>query len=104
MIVEEVVVLDDAVNDLEQGRDFYDFVEPGVGDYFIDALLADIGSLKLHAGVHSQYHGFFKSLSRRFPFAVYYDIEGTIVRVAAVLDMRQSPNTIGDILSSRKSG
>lgn len=53
MIVEEVVVLDDAVNDLEQGRDFYDFVEPGVGDYFIDALLADMGSLKLHAGAHS---------------------------------------------------
>ena len=45
MHVDAVVVLDEAAEDLEAGKAFYDSREQGIGDYFIDSLLADIDSL-----------------------------------------------------------
>ena len=41
----EVIVLREAADDLEIGRWFYDGLELGVGDYFLDSLLSDIESL-----------------------------------------------------------
>jgi hypothetical protein len=40
--LKQVVVLADAAEDLEAARDFYDMQEPGVGEYCVDSLLADI--------------------------------------------------------------
>ena len=82
MDIAAVVVLEDAAEYLESGRVFYDSREEGVGDYFVDSLLSDIDSLLIYAGIHSVHHGFYRLLSRRFPFAVYYDIDGKIARVA----------------------
>ena len=70
-----MLVLDEAVEDLKDGRAFYDSIEEGIGDYFIDCLLSDIHSLRMHAGIHPHRLGFFRMLSRRFPFAIYYDID-----------------------------
>lgn len=50
--VKAVVVLDEAVDDLEDGKAFYESIEEGIGDYFIDCLLSDINSLRIHAGTH----------------------------------------------------
>lgn len=49
MKLREVHLLDEAVDDLDQGRAFYDAQEIGVGDYFIESVLGDISSLRLHA-------------------------------------------------------
>lgn len=38
----EVLVLDDAREDIEVGRDFYDSCEYGAGDYFSGCILTDI--------------------------------------------------------------
>jgi hypothetical protein len=86
-----VVVLEDAAADLEEGRTFYECREAGVGDYFIDSLLSDLDSLVLYAGIHGRHFGFYRMLSRRFPFGVYYDIVGDAVCVYAILDMRREP-------------
>jgi hypothetical protein len=48
-----VVVLAEAAEDIEQGRDFYDEQEPGIGDYFADSAVADIASLAFHHGIHA---------------------------------------------------
>ena len=45
MRVEEVIILDDAVVDLESGKAFYDEREYGIGDYFIDCIFSDLTSL-----------------------------------------------------------
>jgi len=45
--LKQVRVLADAAEDLEAARDFYDTQEPGVGEYCVDSLLADIESLGL---------------------------------------------------------
>lgn len=98
-----VVTLEEAARDLDAGKAFYDEKGEGIGLYFIDSLLSDIESLRLISGVHSKRFGFYRLLSKRFPFAVYYDIDGSIARVAAVLDMRRDPAWTRQELERRKS-
>ena len=52
MKIKEVFLLKEAVDDLNEGKSFYDLKEAGVGDYFWDCIVADIESLILYAGVH----------------------------------------------------
>lgn len=87
-----IEILEDAEQDLLVGFRFYERLEPGVGNYFIDALIADIDSLVLYAGIHQQVFGYYRLLAKRFPFAVYYRYDQDVVRVYAVLDNRQSPS------------
>lgn len=87
--------------DLEAGRSFYDEREAGVGRYFLDCLMSDLESLRLYAGIHSVHFGFHRLLSRRFPFAIYYDVSDDLARVAAILDMRRDPAWIRKELSER---
>ncbi|MFK5923022.1 MAG: type II toxin-antitoxin system RelE/ParE family toxin [Verrucomicrobiota bacterium] len=96
-----LIVLDEAGEDLDQGKCFYDEQELGVGDYFIDCLLSDIASLENSAGIHTWQHGCLRLLSQRFPFAIYYELEGDTIRVLAVLDMRMKPDTIRELLDER---
>ena len=83
-----------ADRDLLAGFHFYERQNPGVGHYFLDSLIVDIDSLILHAGVHRKIDGFYRLLSGRFPFAVYYKIEDDTVRVRRVLDCRRNPSWI----------
>ncbi|HEY2329801.1 MAG TPA: type II toxin-antitoxin system RelE/ParE family toxin [Verrucomicrobiae bacterium] len=89
-----VVVLAEAAEDIERGRDFYDEQEPGVGDYFADAIIADIASLALYHGIHSRHSGFYRMLAHRFPFGIYYRDTEKETQVFAVLDLRRDPNWI----------
>lgn len=97
-----IQVLDEAEDDLQDGRRFYDRQEPGVGEYFAAALAADIDSLILFAGIHPIEFGFHRALSKRFPFGVYYLIENSVIRVYAVLDLRRDPASIRRRLTDRE--
>ena len=87
-------ILDLAEADLLRGFRFYERTAGGVGWYFLDTLSAEIESLHLYAGVHRKYLGYFRMLSRRFPYAVYYRIADDEVRVWRVLDCRRNPTWI----------
>jgi hypothetical protein len=97
-----VVVLEDAAADLEAGRTFYERREAGVGDYFVASLLADLSSLALYAGIHKKHFGMHRMLSNRFPFGIYYELEGDTALVHAILDMRQRPGRLRSTLKRRK--
>ncbi len=62
--------------------------------YFLDSLYSDIDSLLFFAGIHRKIFGHYRLLSRRFPFAVYYEIVGSMILVVAVLDCRRNPDWI----------
>ena len=98
-----VVVLDRARDDIEAARDFYDGCEPGVGDYFVDCILSDISSLQFYFGPHRVHFGFHRLLSKRFPFAVYYELLEEAVSVVAVLDVRMHPSKIRSMVINRRS-
>ena len=65
-----------------------------MGNYFLESLFSDIESLGLYAGIHSKRFGFRRLLSKRFPYAIYYDQESETARVWAVLDGRSDPKAI----------
>lgn len=94
----KVRVLDSAKEHLIEGYQFYEEQETGLGTYFLDSLFSDIDSLALFGGIHPIIFGFHRSLSKRFPFAVYYLLAGEEVRVHAVLDCRRRPSWIRRIL------
>jgi len=87
----KIRILTLAFDDLQAGRDFYEYQQPGLGAYFLDTLFSDIESLLLYAGVHVRLFGYFRALSKRFPFAIYYKINGDYIEIWRVLDCRQNP-------------
>ena len=88
----KIKVLDEAVDDLAAGHRFYEQQASGLGEYFLDSLWSDIQSLRLYGGIHAFHHGHHRLLAKRFPFAVYYQVDPEhIVSVRAVLDCRRNP-------------
>jgi len=90
--VKKIRLLALASQDLIDGYNFYEQQERGLGVYFLDSLFSDIDSLLIYAGIHSTYfQSYYRMLSKRFPFAVYYRIDGNDVLVYAILDCRKKP-------------
>ena len=87
----KIDILPSARNDLANGFAFYDHQEEGLGSYFLESLFSDIDSLRLYGGIHVKVFGSYRLLSKRFPYAVYYSLEGKTVTVEAVLDCRRDP-------------
>lgn len=91
-------LLDQAEQDLVRGRDFYERQQQGLGDYFLDSIIADIESLYLYAGIHAMHFGYHRLLAKRFPFAIYYLFSGDEVRIYAILDCRKNPSLLSQRL------
>lgn len=89
-----IEILDEAQEDLIQGFRFYEGQEQGLGTYFLDCLFSDIDSLLVYAGIHLVVHDYYRCLSKRFPFAIYYSVEVELIRVHAVLDCRRNPSWV----------
>lgn len=88
----KIRILESASEDLIEGFYFYEEREKGLGCYFIDSLFSDIDSLQVYAGIHTVCFGkYYRMLSKRFPFAVYYRITNDEILVYAVLDCRRDP-------------
>lgn len=100
--IKDIVVLEEAVEDLKEGRDFYSKKNPGVGEYFWDSLIADFESLYIYAGIHIKKYGLFRLLSKRFPYAVYYNVDNHIAYIVAVLPMRRDPDIITNKVRKRR--
>jgi len=79
-------ILDEAQSDLREGAQFYEQHSNGLGLYFL---------IKID--------GYFRLLSKSFPFAVYYCLDGDTVNVYAVLDCRKNPNRTIEQLKQRRA-
>lgn len=92
-----------ALADLRRGFRFYERQGEGLGTYFLDSLYSDIDSLRLYAGIHPVHFGkFFRLLSARFPFAVYYEVRKETAFIRAILDLRRDPFWIAGKLGRLK--
>ena len=92
----KIKILESAIEDIKKGWNFYEKQKEGLGDYFVDNITLDIESLKYFGGIHQKvFSEYYRLLSRKFPFAIYYKIvdQNTIV-VYAILDCRQDPDRI----------
>jgi plasmid stabilization system protein ParE len=91
----KIRILSSALDDLYEGRLFYEKQGEGLGEYFLDSLFSDIDSLTLYGGIHPTFFGYHRMLSKRFPYAIYYKLEDKSVTVVwRVLDLRRNPRKI----------
>jgi len=89
-----IKILDEAEKDIAIGISFYESQKDGLGKYFLDSILSDIESLHMYAGIHIVISDYYRLLSKRFPFSIYYKIKKNIIYIYAVLDCRRDPNLI----------
>ena len=88
-----VELRDEARVDLVDGAWFYGRQAPGLDEHFIECLREDLRTLETISGIHEVYRGFYRKLSQRFPFAIYYLLTDDIVDVVAILDCRLNPKS-----------
>ncbi|MCK5032588.1 MAG: type II toxin-antitoxin system RelE/ParE family toxin [Calditrichia bacterium] len=99
----KIKLLSSAIDDLTNGRSFYEKQGEGIGEYFFDSLFSDIDSLMLYGGIHPKFYGYHRMLSKRFPYAIYYKLEEhSNVIVWRVLDLRSNPSKIKKSLKNGK--
>jgi hypothetical protein len=91
----KIEILDLAEQDLLDGFRFYESQAAGAGNYFLENIYLDIESLHQYAGIHLKPHrNFYRLLSKRFPFAIYYTVENDTASIQAVVDCRRDPEWI----------
>jgi len=61
----KIQILDIAMGDLRDGQRFYERQQEGLGAYFLDSLFSDIEALLLYTGIHQQFSGYYRTLSKR---------------------------------------
>jgi plasmid stabilization system protein ParE len=72
--------------DLEKARDWYDDQRPGLGDEFLVSIAEALARLEETPERYAVYYrGFRRVLTVRFPYKVFYRIEGETVIVFRVL-------------------
>ena len=92
--MKQILISEDALNDLNEGFTFYEAQDHGLGDYFSACLKADIEGLKITGGIHRELQGFHRLLSRVFPHGIFYSVEANEVTIWAVIDLRRDPEWI----------
>jgi plasmid stabilization system protein ParE len=91
----KVVVLRSARLTIQDGFEFYERQYSGLGRYFVESILKEIKSLKQLGGIHQKVHErYYRMVCKDFPFSIYYTMEGSEVRVQAILDNRMDPERI----------
>ena len=95
----KIKILESGKQDLLEGYAFYEKQKAGLGDYFINSIFSDIDSLHLYAGIHQKFSGFYRILSKRFPYAIYYKLKKDEAVIYGILDCRQNPVKIEEKLN-----
>jgi len=60
----KIKLLSSAMEDLYEGRLFYERQGEGLGECFFDSLFSDIDSLTLYGGIHPKVFGYHRLLSK----------------------------------------
>ena len=88
----EVRFRTEAAADVLLAREWYDARSPGLGDSFVGSLqqIVDLVS-ELPEAFPEIAVGLRRALLSRFPYALYYRLDGSVLEVIACLHTRQSP-------------
>ena len=96
----KIRILESAYQDLINGYWFYEKQSERLVIIILDILFSDIDSLQLYAGIHPiLYKKYHRLLSKRFPYAIYYQIKDKTVLIYAVIHCHRDPSFIGKKLN-----
>lgn len=78
--------------DVEAAFDWFEGEEPGLGFEFLQELRAAYERIVDHPfGYEDIRSGIRRALTRRFPYAVYFSVEGETIVIVAVLSTARDP-------------
>ena len=97
-----VQVIRAAKADISSSYRIYEKQQKGLGDYFVECILANIAELKKTGGIHRKTRGYHHVNSKRFQSVLYYRMMGETVILTAIIDGRIYPARLDHILSRRR--
>jgi toxin ParE1/3/4 len=78
--------------DLADARRWYEEKRPGLGDSFLDAIDAVLAVVLDHPHLHPRVSERVRRASvSRFPYGIFYTVEGDTLRVIAILHNARDP-------------
>ncbi len=95
-----VILLQSAEEDMEDGWYFYENQEAGVGRQFYEEVMSAVRQLSELHGVHPCKGRFFRALVSKFHAGIYYTTEASAVVVHRIIDLRRDPEWIRSQLGS----
>lgn len=97
-----IVITGAAADDIAEGFLFYESQSQGLGEYFEASIFADLRSLVIYAGSHEvHFERFYRKIASKFPYAIYYTIDESVVKVYAIADARRDPVRVEKRLSEQ---
>lgn len=88
--------------DVNEAADFYALISPALARAFVDGLRDQLARLASNPELYQRVFGEVRrTLTRRFPFAIYYLIESDFVDVLAVLHTSRRPGAWQERIESR---
>lgn len=97
----EIEILSQSRDDIAIAALLYERQEPGLGALFANDIFGEIELLKYKAGIQVQKFGFFRYISKTYPFGIFYRIVDEKIQIAAVIDLRERPESIQEMLERR---
>jgi len=83
-----------ARDDIRQGRDYFDSRESGLGEEFVDEVLATLDRIREMPFMYGEIeNGVRAGGLRRFGYVVFYRTDGTEAEALAILHGGRSPET-----------
>ena len=88
-----VLVLDEALNDLKEACDYYDEINPKLGDRFFREVDKAFADLRKNPFYQVRYDSFRMKIVKKFPYIIHYivDEEARKVLVFGVRNSFQNP-------------
>ena len=100
----QVKISEYAKADLNSTYEFYEKQAVNLGKYFFDNIISEIEMLTFYGCLHQKFYGYHRMVSKKFPYAIYYNCnkEKKEIIAVAILDLRQNPTKINLYLKDRK--
>lgn len=91
-MIDEPILLPEACRDVLDAWSWYEGQSPGLGMEFMRCVEACVNSIRRHPLMYQITHrNFRRSLVRRFPFAVFYEVDRGRIVIYAVFHCAQNP-------------
>jgi plasmid stabilization system protein ParE len=91
----DLILLLQADHDIQTAFNRYEEFQEGRGEVFMRHLDAALTLLRQHPEMAPVYGGRYRRmLIRDFPYGIFYEVQPKRIVVAAIMDLRQNPETI----------
>jgi len=89
----DLIIRPEAEQDMRGAFGWYEDRVPGLGREFLRCVDASLSQINRSPTIYSiLYQGIRRSLTRRFPFGIFYIVRGQRIIILAVLHARRDPN------------